>query len=331
MNKNNLNTKKRYDLLDAYKLFASIGVISIHCIYQLSSNEWYKNIQFLTAMCVPYFFMVSGYFLWAKEYKINKQIHKIINLYLYTFILYNIIGLIKSHFNLINSISIQTILKIIFLNETPWNTALWYLPAILMLLLLDNFFFSKVTSKVNNMILTVSLLISLTIISCSHQGIFDFPLTNLYIQGIPFYLLGKQLNLLKERDLSKTAWTGIIISIFISYTLIFINKNYEFRFLIGTCLIIPIFIIGILYNKNNIIISTLAKGGRKLSTGIYIYHLIGLWITPGILKRCNYENLFFSFPVLTVLLTTIGIIIIDFIIKWFISFVKIKHGTHLHF
>lgn len=39
MNKNNLNTKKRYDLLDAYKLFASIGVISIHCIYQLSSNE----------------------------------------------------------------------------------------------------------------------------------------------------------------------------------------------------------------------------------------------------------------------------------------------------
>ena len=42
MNKNNLNTKKRYDLLDAYKLFASIGVISIHCIYQLSSNEWYK-------------------------------------------------------------------------------------------------------------------------------------------------------------------------------------------------------------------------------------------------------------------------------------------------
>lgn len=114
MNKNNLNTKKRYDLLDAYKLFASIGVISIHCIYQLSSNEWYKNIQFLTAMCVPYFFMVSGYFLWAKEYKINKQIHKIINLYLYTFILYNIIGLIKSHFNLINSISIQTILKIIF-------------------------------------------------------------------------------------------------------------------------------------------------------------------------------------------------------------------------
>lgn len=203
MNKNNLNTKKRYDLLDAYKLFASIGVISIHCIYQLSSNEWYKNIQFLTAMCVPYFFMVSGYFLWAKEYKINKQIHKIINLYLYTFILYNIIGLIKSHFNLINSISIQTILKIIFLNETPWNTALWYLPAILMLLLLDKFFFSKVTSKVNNMILTVSLLISLTIISCSHQGIFDFPLTNLYIQGIPFYLLGKQLNLLKERDLSK--------------------------------------------------------------------------------------------------------------------------------
>ena len=199
-------------------------------------------------MCVPYFFMVSGYFLWAKEYKINKQIHKIINLYLYTFILYNIIGLIKSHFNLINSISIQTILKIIFLNETPWNTALWYLPAILMLLLLDKFFFSKVTSKVNNMILTVSLLISLTIISCSHQGIFDFPLTNLYIQGIPFYLLGKQLNLLKERDLSKTAWTGIIISIFISYTLIFINKNYEFRFLIGTCLIIPIFIIGILYN-----------------------------------------------------------------------------------
>lgn len=35
MTKNNPIMTKRYDLLDAYRLFASIGVITIHCRHQL--------------------------------------------------------------------------------------------------------------------------------------------------------------------------------------------------------------------------------------------------------------------------------------------------------
>lgn len=330
MNKSNLSITKRYDLLDAYRLFASIGIISIHCIYQLGSYEWYRNIQFLMAMCVPCFFMISGYFLCRNEQKIDKQLKKIGKLYLYTFILYNIINIFKEGSYSFLSFSIQTLLEILFLNKTPWNGILWYIPSILMLLLLDKYVFSKVPYKTNNMILTISLIISLLVISCVHKGIINISLTNIYIQGIPFYLLGKQLKPLNKNNLMKIAWIVFILLMLISSLLILIKQFYEFRFLIGTCTIIPIFIIGILYNQNNAIIHTLALGGRKLSTGIYIYHVIGLWVLPGILKRCNHENLFFSFPVLTVLLTTVGIIIIEFIIKWFISYFKMKYETCLH-
>ena len=54
MTKNNPIMTKRYDLLDAYRLFASIGVITIHCRYQLVQFQWFQVIQFLLAMCVPF-------------------------------------------------------------------------------------------------------------------------------------------------------------------------------------------------------------------------------------------------------------------------------------
>lgn len=325
-----LSITKRYDLLDTYKFFASIGVIAIHCRYQLDSHEWYKNIQFLMTMCVPYFFMVSGYFLDENEHKINKQLKKICNLYLYTFVLYSIINLSKSDTYTFPSITIQTLIEVLFLNKTPWNGILWYLPAILMLLLLDKYIFSKKSYITNNIILPTSLAITLLTISCLHKGIINFTVTNVYIQGIPFYLIGKNLKKTKEKKLVNLTWIGIILSTLISFLLLGIKQFYEFRFLIGTCIIIPIFISGILNNKDNIIIHFLGTCGRKLSTGIYIYHVIALWITPSILKRCNHENLFFSFPVLTVLFTTIGIILMEFTTKWIISYLKMKYATHLY-
>ena len=110
MTKNNPIMTKRYDLLDAYRLFASIGVITIHCRYQLVQFQWFQVIQFLLAMCVPFFFMISGYFLTNKINKIQKQLHKLLGIYLYTLVLYIFIDYIRYGINYFNFFSLKDIL-----------------------------------------------------------------------------------------------------------------------------------------------------------------------------------------------------------------------------
>lgn len=288
MTKNNPIMTKRYDLLDAYRLFASIGVITIHCRHQLVQFQWFQVIQFLLAMCVPFFFMISGYFLTNKMNKIQKQLHKLLGIYLYTLVLYIFIDYIRYGINYFNFFSLKDILYILFMNQTPWNGVLWFIPASIMLLICDKYIFSKISNIHNRIIFIVSLTLSLTLITYKYKGEIDISITNFYIQGIPFYLLGRQLSLLETKSLRKIAIFSSMTAICIIIFSLIKNSFYDNRFIIGTIALTIIFISGLLYKKDNTIISIIGVLGRKYSLGIYIYHIISIWLTPGILKRVGH-------------------------------------------
>lgn len=298
MTKNNPIMTKRYDLLDAYRLFASIGVITIHCRYQLVQFQWFQVIQFLLAMCVPFFFMISGYFLTNKINKIQKQLHKLLGIYLYTLVLYIFIDYIRYGINYFNFFSLKDILYILFMNQTPWNGVLWFIPASIMLLICDKYIFSKISNIHSRIIFIVSLTLSLTLITYKYKGGIDISITNFYIQGIPFYLLGRQLSLLGTESLRRIAIFSSVTAICIIIFSLIKDSFYDNRFIIGTIALTIIFISGLLYKKDNTIISIIGVLGRKYSLGIYIYHIISIWLTPGILKRVGHEEIFQNMPVI---------------------------------
>ena len=299
MTKNNPIMTKRYDLLDAYRLFASIGVITIHCRYQLVQFQWFQVIQFLLAMCVPFFFMISGYFLTNKINKIQKQLHKLLGIYLYTLVLYIFIDYIRYGINYFNFFSLKDILYILFMNQTPWNGVLWFIPASIMLLICDKYIFSKISNIHSRIIFIVSLTLSLTLITYKYKGGIDISITNFYIQGIPFYLLGRQLSLLETESLRRIAIFSSVTAICIIIFSLIKDSFYDNRFIIGTIALTIIFISGLLYKKDNTIISIIGVLGRKYSLGIYIYHIISIWLTPGILKRVGHEEIFQNMPVIS--------------------------------
>lgn len=305
MTKNNPIMTKRYDLLDAYRLFASIGVITIHCRHQLVQFQWFQVIQFLLAMCVSFFFMISGYFLTNKMNKIQKQLHKLLGIYLYTLVLYIFIDYIRYGINYFNFFSLKDILYILFMNQTPWNGVLWFIPASIMLLICDKYIFSKISNIHNRIIFIVSLTLSLTLITYKYKGEIDISITNFYIQGIPFYLLGRQLSLLETKSLRKIAIFSSMTAICIIIFSLIKNSFYDNRFIIGTIALTIIFISGLLYKKDNTIISIIGVLGRKYSLGIYIYHIISIWLTPGILKRVGHEEIFQNMPVISVFITSL--------------------------
>lgn len=305
MTKNNPIMTKRYDLLDAYRLFASIGVITIHCRYQLVQFQWFQVIQFLLAMCVPFFFMISGYFLTNKINKIQKQLHKLLGIYLYTLVLYIFIDYIRYGINYFNFFSLKDILYILFMNQTPWNGVLWLIPASIMLLICDKYIFSKISNIHSRIIFIVSLTLSLTLITYKYKGGIDISITNFYIQGIPFYLLGRQLSLLGTESLRRIAIFSSVTAICIIIFSLIKDSFYDNRFIIGTIALTIIFISGLLYKKDNTIISIIGVLGRKYSLGIYIYHIISIWLTPGILKRVGHEEIFQNMPVISVFITSL--------------------------
>lgn len=305
MTKNNPIMTKRYDLLDAYRLFASIGVITIHCRYQLVQFQWFQVIQFLLAMCVPFFFMISGYFLTNKINKIQKQLHKLLGIYLYTLVLYIFIDYIRYGINYFNFFSLKDILYILFMNQTPWNGVLWFIPASIMLLICDKYIFSKISNIHSRIIFIVSLTLSLTLITYKYKGGIDISITNFYIQGILFYLLGRQLSLLETESLRRIAIFSSVTAICIIIFSLIKDSFYDNRFIIGTIALTIIFISGLLYKKDNTIISIIGVLGRKYSLGIYIYHIISIWLTPGILKRVGHEEIFQNMPVISVFITSL--------------------------
>ena len=253
----------------------------------------------------PFFFMISGYFLTNKINKIQKQLHKLLGIYLYTLVLYIFIDYIRYGINYFNFFSLKDILYILFMNQTPWNGVLWFIPASIMLLICDKYIFSKISNIHSRIIFIVSLTLSLTLITYKYKGGIDISITNFYIQGIPFYLLGRQLSLLETESLRRIAIFSSVTAICIIIFSLIKDSFYDNRFIIGTIALTIIFISGLLYKKDNTIISIIGVLGRKYSLGIYIYHIISIWLTPGILKRVGHEEIFQNMPVISVFITSL--------------------------
>lgn len=123
---------KKLFTLDRFRVLAAILIVAIHSYPLLSVNET-LDFMFTHVLCrigVPFFLMVTGYFVLPKAIENRKSLIKytvkILKIYVICMILYLPVSIYAGK---LKGIGATIILKDIFLNGTFYH--LWYFPALI--------------------------------------------------------------------------------------------------------------------------------------------------------------------------------------------------------
>lgn len=131
----------RNSTIDALRLFAAFLVVFIHSgIHGLDGRVGALGtfILVFARLAVPFFFVVSGYFLYSDNYKkqtarVCKSINKLINIFILSSILYFIFfgWYFGSYSFTANLVTPMSLFNMIIFNHPIYNEALWFILALL--------------------------------------------------------------------------------------------------------------------------------------------------------------------------------------------------------
>lgn len=340
---NDANRKIGIDIL---KFIASFAVVYIHFSIQ---GEFGQMLVSLQRWAVPIFFMITGFFYHrtVANGNENKQICKILKLCIYAnflFLIYKIAVTILSHENLILCLteifSVKRIIKFILFNESPLAAHLWYLSAILYVLVIMKFV--NKYNKYKLLYIATPILLALDLIFGKYSLVFfnteiQYVLVrNFLFVGIPYFTLGMYINNVFKtkkynRFINNKKVLIILIVFFIVTTilertiLIHFNVNaVRDHYISTTFLVISLFIYFANFENttNNKMLKIISEFGRKFSTGIYIFHPIIGAVCNKIFKGSTVYNYLVPFIVFGA--TLVFCIIFEKLIK----FVKDKKIVH---
>lgn len=194
--------------MDKFRILCAIFIIAIHTYPFVTVNQ-NLEIIFTHIVCrvgVPFFLMVTGYFVLPKainnKQKLVEYTKKILKIYILCILLYLPVNIYSG--NISNSIS--EIIKDIFINGTFYH--LWYFPALILGIWIVYYLIKKLNKKT-----IVTILLVLYII-----GLF----------GDSYYKLGNSINFV-------SSFYNVIFSIFdytrngLFYTPIFLYLGYAFN------------------------------------------------------------------------------------------------------
>ncbi len=128
-----MNEKHIYSGINNWKLLSALLVIAIHTspLASYSPEGDFILTRILARTAVPFFFMVTGYFILPRALEEGRAalryLRRIGIIYLASVILYLPVGIYAGHFKEANPVSL---LKMLFLDGTFYH--LWYLPALLL-------------------------------------------------------------------------------------------------------------------------------------------------------------------------------------------------------
>lgn len=289
-------TNIRNDGIDCLKCLCAFFVICIHKPFPSQFNQY---IFPFIRVAVPIFFMITGFFYCRTEDKKKeiRQIKKICIILFYANLLYlvwevvKILILKKSLIIYFNEIlKLKSIMKMLIFNESPFSGHLWYLFAILYVLLIV-LFLEKNINKNKLYVLIPCLLIGDLLFGKYSNLIWgvEFPLflvRNFLFVGIPYFYLGDYISeKIKNINLKKLRWPcSLLIIIFYITTLL--EKNILIMYNMNTSrehyasttfLAITIFLFFISFEnefKKYKFMYVFSKIGLEYSMLIYVIHVI---------------------------------------------------------
>lgn len=320
--------------LDILKCICAFLVVCIHIPVTFEGGEY---VLLVTRIAVPIFFMITGFFYSSVQRKATQiiQIKKTIRLFLFATAVYflwqtfhtayigeNVLHYIK------DTLSIQNLLSLVFLNRSLFGGHLWYLHALIYTLVAAHFLFKHNLSKLLYVLCPV--LIFCDIVFGTYSGLLfggSLPYTvfrNFLFVGIPYFTLGHLINVYKDRIigffsrfshkatiilLSFTFFLSILLS-FCEYNLIVAFGKLGSRNIYAGTLIalVSIFLLFALFYKNtdSTVERLLSFTGNVESGSIYIYHPIVINLCSMCLIPLGAYDVYRNFgPVVVFVLTAV--------------------------
>ena len=256
-------------------------------------------IKVICTSAVPFFFLVSGYYLSLNavngktEYP-SRQLRKIGELFIISNVLYAIsssILLLIFHDDLVGfwktCLTCESILNFLVLNDSPFGYHLWYIGAVLYVLLILNILITK--NKINHVVAYMPLLLILAVILGAYSRLFfknSFPISisrNFITVGLPSmatgYMLKKVLD--EKHPCCKYAFKSIIVCSmaiimerFILHRLDILSKGSIFIMTVPLAVSIFLFAATDKCVHSSPMMKMLADIGRYDSACIYICHMV---------------------------------------------------------
>ena len=310
----------RNNNLDILKAISAFSVVCIHIKFPGKFGEY---INIITALAVPIFFMITGYYYenMKKNGKVEKQIQKLIKLIIFTIIIYVIYGTmvrifkkldIKEYY--LSIFNVKEMVKFILFNEFPTIGHLWYLPAILYTLLLAGFMTRKNNEKYLKYIVPILFIIYIVTgkyskIIFGREFSYYYLRRSFIIEGNLYFYLGYFMKKYENRikiSLKTTYLVSMILLIGTYLEMYILEKNnantVASNYICISILPIFIFICAIKNKREFYIKSVIAKIGKEYSTTIYIIHPLVI----SILENLNTIELYkYIAPIMVYLLSMV--------------------------
>lgn len=274
--------------IDIGRFIASLLVVCLHTKFPITVIAPF--ISDLGKIAVPFFLMVSGFYLFSEdnEFVLNKTkkgIKKILSLILQAGIVYAILRIIKFYYFGID-ISGQDfrLLPFLFVNDCNFTEHLWYLFAYLDVLIIIWVLYKFEYSKYLILSLPIFLIIHIVFSLWSRvaeysSGWYEL---NWLVTGLPYVVLGmfvkKRYSSIREID-----YRDLVIIIVLLFISIFI-EHYAFKQFFGkgpgvistlfitiACFILCVIDAPLIKGKIGVSIS---KFGRIHALNIYLYHIL---------------------------------------------------------
>lgn len=337
----------RFIGFDILKFICTFLVVCIHAPFEGVLGD---IIITIARIAVPIFFMITGYYYIDTKKRGNelKQIKKICKLLILSNLLYfvwgGILQLTKNGDILtyiFRTFSVKSIIKFFVLNVSPFSGHLWYLGAILyvlvIVLLLDKI------NKINVLFIISPILIICDLIFGKYSLLIfhcEFPyvlLRNFVFVGIPYFTIG----LITRECINKNSKFNINLLLLMTFIfllmnelehfiLVFINANANRdQYIFTTFLSIVIFLLVYSLYKNKFLVSHVEKfmayGGRNLSTMVYVLHPIFINLFEFLVDLLGFSGVFNKIaPIIIFIVTLIFALSVDKVAnqkkKYFISF-----------
>lgn len=317
-----MKNKHRNIGLDILKVIAAFLVVCIHAPFE---DEFGKDLKAVARCAVPIFFIITGFFYSKKidSSKTNKSILKLLKFCVISNIFYIIFQMIlcsidgKEQIILFKNIfNKESIKNLLIYNESPVYFHLWYLNALLYVLIIMKFVSKYNMMKYMYIVTPVLLILDLVYGKYSllilHREIPYIQIRNFLFVGIPYFCIGNYINekiysKIKEKSNKKYIFFTIIFiitTIFERCILISFNFNAtREHYISSTFLGISLFIYFLLYNGDNKYLNYIAKVGKDYSTLIYIMHPAIIEILDRLMDKFTLYNKFY--PIIIFIVTYI--------------------------
>ena len=316
--------QSRADNIDILKAICSFLIVCIHVPFPGRVGAYFTA---LTRIAVPIFFMITGYFYsdTIARHKENRQIKKIFFLVIEAnmlFFIWNIaLDILRKESVVTYVQSIFTgknILEFLALNESPLAGHLWYLGAILyvlvIVLLADKLNCRKLFYYLTPVLLITDLVLGKYSLLIFHR---EFPyilVRNFVCVGIPYFCIG---NLIREKRCAEK-WNKKVLRVLIvvfaitglAERFVLVNAGMNAtrdHYLSTTFLAICLFVYTLKSNWHH---KELAVIGRNYSTWLYIIHPIFITAFSMVVGKLGIKSIYRCIAPIVVYCATLIFLII---------------------